>query len=97
MSQDPQDQRPDERHEDFNALRSLVSTGIKTMVPLMIAGVGVLVANHFGQKTLASETAKMATEIREIRQDFKETNERVIIMWSSGNWQKQSLAQPAKQ
>jgi hypothetical protein len=78
--------RPDERHEDFNALRTVISTGIKIIVPLMVAGVGVLVANHFGQKALTEETAKMSEEIKEMRAEFKITNEKVSIMWYRGQW-----------
>jgi len=87
MTNDP---RPEERHDGFESLRTLINTGINVIVGLMVAGLGVLVANHFGQKQLTLETARMAEDIKEMRAESKVMYEKVTIMWASGGYSSRS-------
>ena len=73
----------DEKQSVINEFNSQIATAVKgffiTVIPLSMAGLGLLVSNHFGQQQLKEQVAEMS-------QTMKITNERVTIMWMLGGY-----------
>jgi hypothetical protein len=89
MTPDPQ--RTEERHNDFTIQTDLIAKGVmligKVVVPLVSAGVLILIANHFQQKQMAADMVRMTQEIREMRKEASVMSHKIAIMWSGGNWE----------
>lgn len=73
----------EEKHLVVNEINSQIALGVKVMlvaiVPMALAGLGLLVSNHFCQQQLKAQVTEMS-------QDMKLTNERVTIMWMLGGY-----------
>lgn len=73
----------EEKQSVINEINSQIALGVKVMliaiIPLALAGLGLLVSNHYGQQQLKQEVAEMS-------HSFKLANERVTIMWMLGGY-----------
>jgi len=83
--------RADERHHDFQVQTSLIAKAVmlisKVIAPLAFAGLCMLVANHFQQKSMAKDMGDMTTEIKELREEATLMSHKIAIMWSGGDWE----------
>jgi hypothetical protein len=73
----------EEKQHVINEINSQIVLGVKamliTLIPIGLAGLFLLVANHYGQIQLKQQVAEMQATM-------KITNDRVTIMWMLGGY-----------
>ena len=88
-------QKSEERHNDLTQLNDLIAKGVmllmKVLIPLAVAGVMALVANHFQQAHLTREVTEMkinmSADMKRMTSQINNINEKTIIMWAGGEWE----------
>lgn len=82
--------RPEERHRDLEAIHSIISFGVRTLiiaiVPLMVTGICALIAGYFQQQSIVKQQTEMANGIKELSSRLEDTNKKVSVMWYVGKW-----------
>lgn len=73
----------DNQQTVIHEINAQIVMGVKalviTIVPLSLAGLALLVSNHYGQQQLKQQVTEMSTTM-------KITNDRVTIMWMMGGY-----------
>ena len=73
----------EEKQNVISAIDSQIASAVKamlvTIIPIGIAGIVMLVANHFGQIQIKQQVTEMTATMRL-------TNERVTVMWMLGGY-----------
>ena len=86
--EEPKLSNQEERHGDFlslqDALHKIKTTILTTLVPLLVAGIWTLLANHFQQKALVQEVSMLNHRLSSLTAQMERINEKVIVMWASG-------------
>lgn len=73
----------EEKEHVINQINAQIAVGVKavliTLIPIGLAGLFMLVANHYGQLQIKQQVAEMQATM-------KITNDRVTIMWMLGGY-----------
>lgn len=81
----------DEKVAVVNEINAQIALGVKVLlvaiIPLCLAGLLLLVSNHYGQQQLKEQMQEMALTT-------KRTNERVTIMWMLGGFAERIKPEP---
>lgn len=89
---------PEQRHDDLvslketvhsinSTLRSVTKVVLAAIMPMLMAGIITLVGNHFQQKALIVEVGQLNSRMTKMSDQVEHTNEKVIVMWASGDWE----------
>jgi hypothetical protein len=82
--------RTEERHEDIMAVvtigKEIRLTILRYILPAIMVGVGVLVANHFNQAKLVEQFAEFKRSFSEFQREQRTYNERTSEMWYRGGY-----------
>jgi hypothetical protein len=82
--------RTEERHEDFQSVvtvgKEIKSALLRYLIPAVLAGVGMLVVNHFNQIKLVEKFGVFERNFAAFQHEQRAYNRRTDEMWYRGGY-----------